>query len=111
MKYLALLDYASTLGAFATDDVVELAEGVARAINRDQPRTLIPAPLLPGGPSGVEGSGEDESDGEAEPADASVDVAAGGNVSDTTDTETRTLPSPPQDRMIHRAPRNRAKAK
>lgn len=92
MKYIALLDYQSTLGAFAAGDTVELSESVARAINRDQPRTLTLSiePLEP--------QGEGNEDSTESAAEAGIE-----------EVETREMPAPPQDRMVRRAPRNRAK--
>lgn len=95
MKYIALLDYQSTLGEFAAGDTVELSESVARAINRDQPRTLILSvdPIDP-----IEPQGEGNEDN----TEAVNEAGAEG-------VETREMPAPPQDRMVRRAPRSRAK--
>lgn len=101
MKYIALLDYQSTLGEFAAGDIVELSESVARAINRDQPRTLTLS---------IEQQGEgNEDNNEAANEAANEAGAEAGAEAGTEDVETRAMPTPPQDRMVRRAPRNRAK--
>ena len=80
MTYAVLLNYSSTLATLTAGDEVELAEGVARAINRDQQNTLA---LV-------------VAEGDTDDGDNSKDEA-----------EQRTLSAPSQNRMVTRAPRSR----